>query len=74
VLGNEVPIRIDGVGAARVLPVPVFAQLRDTSTRLDGQFAFGMPLDELAVALDGVGGFRRTPILLLATAACDQQQ
>jgi len=74
VLGDEVAIGIDRVGTARVLPVPVFAELRDASARLRGQLALGMALDELTVAFDGVGRFRGAPILLLATAPCHQQQ
>jgi hypothetical protein len=73
-LGDEVAIGIDGVGAACVLPVPVFAELRDAGARLRGQLALGMALDELTVPFDGVGRFRGAPILLLATAPCDQQQ
>jgi hypothetical protein len=74
VLGDEVAIGIDGVGTARVLPVPVFAKLGDASACLRSQLALGMALDELTVPFDGVGRFRGAPILLLATAPCDQQQ
>jgi hypothetical protein len=73
-LRNEFAIGIDGVGAARVLPVPVFTELRDASARLRSQLALGVVLDKLTVPLDGVGGFRGAPILLLATAPCHQQQ
>jgi hypothetical protein len=74
VLCNEVAVGIDGVGASRVLPVPIFTELRDAGARLRGQLALGMALDELTVSLDRVRRFRRTPILLLAAAACRQQQ
>jgi hypothetical protein len=74
VLCNKLAVGIDAVGASRVLPVPVFTELRDTGARLRGQLALGMPLDELTVSLDRVRRFRRTPILLFAAAACRQQQ
>jgi hypothetical protein len=74
VLRNEVAIGVDRVGASGMLPVPVFTKLGDTGTRLGGQFAFWMLLDELTVSLDGVGRLRGTPILLLAAAASHQQQ
>jgi hypothetical protein len=74
VLCNEVAIGIDGVGTSRVLPVPIFTELRDTGARLRGELALGVPLDELTVSLDRVRRFRRTPILLFTAAACRQQQ
>jgi hypothetical protein len=74
VLCDEVAIGFDAVRASRVLPISVFTELRDTGASLCGQLAFGMPLDELAVCLDRVRCFRRAPILLLAAAACHQQQ
>jgi hypothetical protein len=74
VLCNEVAIGIDGVGTSRVLPVPIFTELRNTRARLRRQFALRMTLDELTVSLDRVRRFRRTPILLFAAAACRQQQ
>jgi hypothetical protein len=55
VLRNEAAISIDGVGAASVLPVPVFTELRDTSARLRSQLALGMALYKLTVPIDGVG-------------------
>ena len=69
VLCNEIAIGSHGVGASRVLPVSIFTELRDAGTRLSGQLALGMPLDELTVSLDRVGRFRRAPILLLPAAA-----
>jgi hypothetical protein len=74
VLCDEISIGLNGVGASGMLPISVFTELRDTGASLCGQLAFGMLLDESTVSLDRVRRFRGTPILLLAAAACHQQQ
>jgi hypothetical protein len=75
VLSNELPVSVDGVGAAGTLPIPVFTKLGNAGAGLRYELAVGMPLYELTVAVDAVGGLRGAPILLLTTAAgCHQQQ
>jgi cytoskeletal protein CcmA (bactofilin family) len=73
-LRDEISIGINGVCAARVLPVPIFTELRDAGTCLCGELTLGMPLNELPVPLYGVGGFRGAPILLFTAAPCHQEQ
>ena len=72
-LRNELPIRINRVGAASTLPIPVFAKLSNARARLRHELAVGMPLYKLSVAVDGVGRLRGAPILLLAAAPGGQQ-
>lgn len=72
-LRNEFPIRINRVGATGTLPIPVFAKLSNTRSRLGHELAVWMPLYKLTVAVDGVGRLRRAPILLFPATPRGQQ-
>jgi hypothetical protein len=74
VLCDEFSVSTYVVGAAGVLPIAVFTELRDARARLRRKLALRMPLDELPVTLDGVGRLRGPPILLFTTAPCHQEQ
>ena len=72
-LRNKFSIRINRVGAASTLPIPVFAKLSNARARLRHELTLWMPLYKLPVAVDGVGRLRGAPILLLAAAPRSQQ-
>jgi hypothetical protein len=73
-LRNELAVCVHGVCAAGVLPIAILAELQNARARLRRQLTLRMPLNEMTVRLDGVGGLRRAPILLLAAAPRQQQQ
>jgi hypothetical protein len=68
-LRDELAVGIHGVGAACMLPIPVFAELHDSRARLGRKLALRMSLNEMTIRLDRVRRFRRPPVLLLAAAA-----
>jgi len=67
--GEELPVRIRGIGAARALPVTILAELHDSCLRFVRARALRMLFDELLVRLDRVGRLSGMPIALLVTAA-----
>ena len=73
-LREKLPVRIHRVSAPGALPLTVFRKLCDARVRLSRKLTFRVPLEELPIPLDGVGGLRRAPVLLLATARRSQGQ
>jgi len=73
-LREKLPIRIHRVRAPGALPLTIFGKLRDAGVRLSRKLAFRVPLEELSIPLDGIGGLRGAPVLLLAAARRSQGQ
>jgi hypothetical protein len=68
-LSEKLLIGVRGIGDAGALPLPVLGELRDACARFCRELAVRVPLEKFPVALDGVRGFGRTPVLLLAAAS-----
>jgi hypothetical protein len=73
-LREKLPVRIHRVRTAGALPLTVFRKLCDARVRLSRKLAFRVSLEELSIPLDGVGGLRGAPVLLLAAARRSQGQ
>jgi hypothetical protein len=73
-LREKLPVCIHRIRAPGALPLAVFRKLCDAGARLSRELAFRVSLEELPIPLDGVGGLRGPPVLLLAAARRSQGQ
>jgi hypothetical protein len=73
VLREKLFVRIRGVRGTRVLPILVLGELRKTRTRLRGELAIRMKLEEMVVAFLRVRRFGGFPVDTLAATTCDER-
>jgi hypothetical protein len=67
-------IGIQGVGVARLLPIPFLVQFLHPGLGLSGELAARIALEELFVGIDGVRGAGFFPVALLPAAAGNAEQ
>jgi hypothetical protein len=69
VVREKLTVRLDRSQCVGVGPIALFLQLRNAQARLVRELAVGVLLEKTRIGFACIGGFRRTPILLLAAAA-----